>query len=229
MPPRLLHAGETVIQLAAYIRSLGYACQVEHPIGDGDLLHIPIGLKAGFGELGRHGSSSIPRLVRSFAWGAWPPPRSRDRPSHRRGHRGVLRHVPRVPEVLPAHAIPDERRPEAGVDHLGNPRYVVDTSRCFPYFARHNYCSICLPVCLQPQGWARDFEGHRRNSFHGRHGRSAATTRPDLPQPMRHVYPLLKRSQNTFFSRLMIAVGVTMSALSGSLAAARLSAPSKLP
>ena len=47
--------GETVIQLAAELRLLGYPCTVEHPIGDSDLLHIPIGLKAGFGELGRHG------------------------------------------------------------------------------------------------------------------------------------------------------------------------------
>src|SRR5581483_3185100 len=39
--------GETVIKLAAFIRSLGYSCKVEHPIGDTDLLHIPIGVKAG--------------------------------------------------------------------------------------------------------------------------------------------------------------------------------------
>jgi hypothetical protein len=46
------------------------------------------------------------------------------------------------------------------VYHLGNPRYVVDTGRCFPYFAKHNYCSICLPVCIyNHKEWARDFEG----------------------------------------------------------------------
>ena len=62
--------GETVIQLAAYIRSLGYACTVEHPIGDSDLLHIPIGLKAGFGELGRHGSIIHPTLGPLFRMGS---------------------------------------------------------------------------------------------------------------------------------------------------------------
>jgi hypothetical protein len=62
--------GETVIQLAAYIRSIGYACKIEHPIGDSDLLHIPIGLKAGFGELGRHGSIIIRRSGHCSGWAA---------------------------------------------------------------------------------------------------------------------------------------------------------------
>lgn len=44
---------ETVIRLAVYLRSLGHACRVEHPIGDSDLVHIPIGLQAGFGEASR--------------------------------------------------------------------------------------------------------------------------------------------------------------------------------
>ena len=58
----------------------------------------------------------------------------------------------------PADAIGDERTPEAGKDHLGNDRYKVDTGKCFPYFAKHNYCSICLPVCVyNHKEWARDF------------------------------------------------------------------------
>ncbi|MFM7156694.1 MAG: hypothetical protein ACKO0Y_02645, partial [Bacteroidota bacterium] len=48
--------GEVVIALTQEIRNLGYACTVEHPIGDSDVLHVPLALKAGFGELGRHGS-----------------------------------------------------------------------------------------------------------------------------------------------------------------------------
>jgi hypothetical protein len=43
--------GEIVIQLAHYIRSHGYTCTVEHPIGDSDVLHVPLALKAGFGEV----------------------------------------------------------------------------------------------------------------------------------------------------------------------------------
>ena len=62
--------GETVIRLAEHVRSLGHDCSVEHPIGDSDLLHIPIGLKAGFGELGRHGSIIHPKLGPLFRMGS---------------------------------------------------------------------------------------------------------------------------------------------------------------
>src|SRR5688500_673964 len=46
---RVYHSlGEVVIKLAEHIRAIGYSCEIEHPLGDSNLLHIPIGLKAGF-------------------------------------------------------------------------------------------------------------------------------------------------------------------------------------
>jgi len=153
--------GETVIQLAAALRALGYACKIEHPIGDSDLLHIPIGLKAGFGELGRHGSIIHPRLGPLFRMGSVTTslPLAIDHPIDA----GIAKFCDTCRacrRYCPAHAIPDHRSPEAGQDHLGHDRYVVDTGRCFPYFAKHDYCSICLPVCVyNHKEWARDFEG----------------------------------------------------------------------
>lgn len=45
-------------------------------------------------------------------------------------------------------------------------RYIVDTGKCFPYFAKHYYCSICLPVCVyNHKEWARDFEGFQTKLF----------------------------------------------------------------
>jgi ferredoxin len=159
---RVYHSlGETVIQLAEYIRSLGYACQVEHPVGDSDLLHIPIALKAGFGELGRHGSIINPKLGPLFRIGSviTSIPLATDKPIDA-GIAAFCDKCRMCRRNCPASAIPDHRSPEAGVDHLGNPRYVVDTGRCFPYFAKHYYCSICLPVCIyNHKEWARDFEG----------------------------------------------------------------------
>ncbi len=186
--------GETVIRLADYIRSLGYACIVEHPIGDSDLLHIPIGLKAGFGELGRHGSIIHPKLGPLFRMGsvATSIELAIDHPIDA----GIARFCDTCRacrKYCPANAIPDERSPEAGVDHLGNPRYVVDTGRCFPYFAKHNYCSICLPVCVyNHKEWARDFDGFSTRLF----PRVVMHDPPppaDLPDGRRHYYPLLKR------------------------------------
>lgn len=186
--------GETVIGLAAHIRSLGYACRVEHPIGDSDILHIPIGLKAGFGELGRHGSIINPRLGPLFRMGSviTSMPLAIDAPIDA----GIAKFCDTCRacrKYCPPGAIPDERSPESGVDHLGNPRYVVDTGRCFPYFARHSYCSICLPVCVyNHREWARDFEGFQTKLFPD--VRMPEAPQPaDLPDERRHPYPKLRR------------------------------------
>jgi epoxyqueuosine reductase len=187
--------GETVIRLAEYIRSLGYSCRVEHPIGDSDLLHIPIGLKAGFGELGRHGSIIHPRLGPLFRMGSVTTsiPLDIDAPVDA----GIAKFCDTCRacrKYCPADAIPDHRSPEAGTDHLGYARYMVDTGRCFPYFSTHSYCSICLPVCVyNHKEWARDFEGFSTRLF-------PTVLFPDAPPPVDpappqpvHWYPRLKR------------------------------------
>lgn len=187
--------GETVIELAGYIRSIGYACTVEHPIGDSDLLHIPIGLKAGFGELGRHGSIIHPELGPLFRMGsvALSMELAIDRPIDA----GIAKFCDTCRacrKYCPANAIPDHRSPSAGTDHLGHDRYVVDTGRCFPYFARHQYCSICLPVCVyNHKEWARDFEGFSTKLFP-----KVVMEAPPAPTDLAvsnqaHTYPRLNR------------------------------------
>jgi epoxyqueuosine reductase QueG len=187
--------GETVIHLAAYIRSLGYPCRIEHPIGDSDLLHIPIGLKAGFGELGRHGSIIHPKLGPLFRMGSVATSLllATDRPIDA----GIAKFCDACRacrKFCPPNAIPDHRSPEAGKDHLGYDRYVVDTGRCFPYFAKHSYCSICLPVCAyNHREWARDFEGFETKLFP-----KVIMLQPPPPVDLRdkthaHTYPKLGR------------------------------------
>jgi epoxyqueuosine reductase QueG len=186
--------GETVIALGDHIRSLGYACRIEHPIGDSDLLHVPIGLKAGFGELGRHGSIFHPELGPLFRMGsvATDLPLAVDRPIDA----GIAKFCDtcRACRIYcPADAIPDERSARGGKDHLGNDRYVVDTGRCFPYFAKHNYCSICLPVCVyNHKEWARDFEGFKTALF-PKVLMPEAPPPVDLPESERHAYDKRKR------------------------------------
>jgi len=165
---RIYHQlGETVISMAAYIRSLGYSCEIEHPIGDSNLLHIPIGLKAGFGELGRHGSIIHPELGPLFRMGsvATSIPMATDKPIDA-GIAAFCDKCRACRIYCPADAIPDERSPEAGKDHIGKDRYVIDTGKCFPYFKKHNYCSACLPVCVyNHKVWAKDFEGYETKIF----------------------------------------------------------------
>ena len=187
--------GETVIKLATYLRSIGYACKIEHPIGDSDLLHVPIGLKDGFGELGRHGSIINPRLGPLFRMGsvATSMPLAIDHPIDA----GIAKFCDACRacrKFCPADAIPDERTPEAGKDHLGYDRYVIDTGRCFPYFAKHSYCSICLPVCAyNHKEWAKDFDGFHTKLFPN-------VLMPDAPAPVdlpqdqpRHFYARIHR------------------------------------
>jgi epoxyqueuosine reductase QueG len=184
--------GETVIRLAEAIRALGYPCRVEHPIGDSDLLHIPIGLKAGFGELGRHGSIIHPELGPLFRMGSVVTDLEMD--TDHPIDAGIAAFCDKCRACrlyCPAGAIPDHRSPEAGKDHLGYDRYVVDTGRCFPYFAKHNYCSICLPVCVyNHKAWAKDFEGHDTRLW-------PKIDMEDPPEPVdadtAHSYPHLKR------------------------------------
>ncbi len=165
---RVYHTlGETVVKLAEWIRSLGWECRVEHPLGDSDLMHIPIGLKAGFGELGRHGSIINPKLGPLFRMGSviTSMPMTTDRPIDA-GIAAFCDRCRACRKFCPVDAIPDERSPDHGVDHLGNRRYMIDTEKCFPYFAKHNYCSICLPVCAyNHKEWAKDFEGHETALF----------------------------------------------------------------
>jgi epoxyqueuosine reductase len=159
--------GEVVIQLAAYVRSLGYECTVEHPIGDSDVLHVPLALKAGFGELGRHGSIIHPKMGPLFRLGSviTDLPLQIDHPIDA-GIAAFCDTCKACRIYCPAKAIPDKRSPEAGKDHLGNDRYMVDTGKCFPYFAKHNYCSVCLPVCVyHHKEWAKDFEGFTTKLF----------------------------------------------------------------
>jgi len=187
--------GETVIKLAAYLRSIGYPCKIEHPIGDSDLLHIPIGLKAGFGELGRHGSIINPTLGPLFRMGsvATSIPLAIDHPVDA----GIAKFCDACRacrKFCPPQAIPDERSALAGKDHLGYDRYVVDTGRCFPYFAKHSYCSICLPVCAyNHKEWAKDFDGFHTKLF-------PTVVMPEAPPPVdlppeqpRHFYARIHR------------------------------------
>ena len=185
--------GEVVIALADHIRSLGYACTVEHPIGDSDVLHVPLALKAGFGELGRHGSIIHPTMGPLFRLGSviTDMPLAIDAPIDA----GIAKFCDTCKACriyCPADAIPDERSSEAGKDHLGNDRYMVDTGRCFPYFAKDHYCSACLAVCVyNHKEWARDFEGFKTKLFPDLQLKEAPE--PVDPDAETHSYPLRKR------------------------------------
>ncbi len=153
--------GEICISVARALRDRGYPARVEDPVGDSDLMHVPIALRAGFGELGRHGSIIHPELGPLFRLGTVVTdlPMACDSPVDI-GIAAFCDRCKACRKFCPADAIPDDRDPRAGMDPIGKPRYVIDTGRCFPYFARQHYCSICLAVCTyKHKVWARDLGG----------------------------------------------------------------------
>ncbi|MGZ3884726.1 MAG: hypothetical protein ACXVP0_02135 [Bacteroidia bacterium] len=191
---RIYHdLGEVVIRMADFIRSLGYNCRVEHPLGDSDVLHVPLALKAGFGELGRHGSIIHPKMGPLFRLGSviTSMPLKTDKPIDA----GIAKFCDTCKACriyCPAKAIPDERSAAGGKDHLGNDRYIVDTGKCFPYFAKHKYCSICLPVCVyNHKEWAKDFEGFKTSLWPNINMQEPPPTVD--PEVDKHYYEKIKR------------------------------------
>lgn len=154
---RIYHdLGETILNVADAMRAGGISCSIEHPIGDSSVKHIPLALKAGFGELGRHGSIIHPSMGPLFRIGCILTnfQLETDQPVNL-GIGAFCDKCQACRIYCPADAIPDDRSSTAGSDPIGNDRYVVDTGKCFPYFATNNYCSACLAVCAyQHKKWA---------------------------------------------------------------------------
>ncbi|MEJ0057858.1 MAG: reductive dehalogenase domain-containing protein [Bacteroidota bacterium] len=129
--------GEIVIQLADNIRSIGYACTVEHPIGDSDVLHVPLALKAGFGELGRHGSIIHPKMGPLFRLGSviTDMPLQIDHPIDA-GIAAFCDTCRACRIYCPAKAIPDKRSPEAGQRSPGQRQVYGRHGKMLPLFCR---------------------------------------------------------------------------------------------
>jgi len=193
-----LELGDICLAIADALRSRGYPARVEDPVGDSDLMHVPIALRAGFGELGRHGSIIHPELGPFFRLGTVVTdlPMALDAPVDL----GIAEFCDRCQacrKFCPADAIPDERDPAQGLDPIGKVRYVVDTGRCFPYFATHDYCSACLAICAyKHKEWARDHEG-RPTKLKPEIPMHRAPPRVDPSPPAgTHRYPRLKVINN---------------------------------
>lgn len=185
--------GEVVIQLAEYIRSLGYPCRVEHPIGDSDVLHIPLALKAGFGEIGRHGSIIHPTMGPLFRIGSVIT--DLDLEIDHPIDAGIAEFCDKCQicqKKCPANAIPNERENSGNKDQKGNYLYKIDTGKCFPYFAKYKYCSLCLPVCVyNHKEWAKDFDGYKtRKGSKILKEEAPPVSDPDIDK---HDYPKINR------------------------------------
>jgi epoxyqueuosine reductase len=136
-----MEISRTVIQLAEHIRSLGWRARAY--CEGADLLHIPLAIDAGLGQLGKHGSLICKEFGSSMRIAT------------------VLTDLPLAPDApediavddlclgcrrctldCPVDAISDSKQMVRGVE-----KWYVDFDRCAPYFTATVGCGICIEVC----------------------------------------------------------------------------------
>ena len=131
----------TVISLAEQIRAMGWRARAYGEAAD--LLHIPLAIQAGLGQLGKHGSLICREYGSSMRIAT------------------VLTDLPLAPDGpediavddlclgcrrctldCPVDAIADRKQMVRGVE-----KWYVDFDKCAPYFTATVGCGICIEVC----------------------------------------------------------------------------------
>ena len=138
-----IKASYLTVDLARYIRSLGWPAQGLPVNSSSEYLHIPIAIAAGIGELGKHGSLICKEYGSNF----------------------------RLTTVVTDLPLATDEAVDIGVDDIcttcqactkecppdaifaekqwvrGTKKWYVDFDRCTPYFSSTHGCGICLEVC----------------------------------------------------------------------------------
>jgi ferredoxin len=134
---------EIATELAAHVRSLGYAARAHHN-GGSEVQAIPIFYQVGFGELGRHGSLINKKYGASFRPGFVTTnlPMAEDRPREF-GVQDFCANCNVCMNNCPGDAIPQEPVTTRGIK-----RWLIDLEKCYPYSRlRDEYCHLCVDVC----------------------------------------------------------------------------------
>jgi Pyruvate/2-oxoacid:ferredoxin oxidoreductase delta subunit len=131
------------VDMARYIRSLGWPALGLPINGSSDHLHIPIAIDAGIGQLGKHGSLICKEYGSNFRLTTvlTDIPLEIDAPEDI-GVDDVCLKCRACSNVCPPQAISDEKQWVRGVE-----KWYVDFDRCVPYFSDTYGCSICVEVC----------------------------------------------------------------------------------
>jgi epoxyqueuosine reductase len=139
-----VRCAEVATELAAHIRSLGYAALAHHN-GACDIQAIPAMIAAGLGELGKHGSLVHPVFGASHRPGivTTTMPLAVGAPLVF-GVQETCLHCNLCSNNCPGDAIPNEEF----ILTEGIRRWVTDVERCYVFSRlRAEYCHICVDVC----------------------------------------------------------------------------------
>ena len=131
------------IGLAEDIRAMGWPARAFGDSKTSDILHIPLAIRAGLGELGKHGSL-ISRPLGSgmrLATVLTDLPLTIDAPVDL-GVDDFCASCRRCVEDCPPDAIFETKQMVRGT-----PKWYVNFDKCIPYFAMTRGCGICIHVC----------------------------------------------------------------------------------
>ncbi len=134
-------ASRAAIDLAAYIRSLGWPAQA---YADGeDILQIPMAINGGLGQLGKHGSLISREFGSNFRLSAvlTDVPLQCDAPVDI-GVDDLCLSCRRCMIDCPPDAILQDKQMVRGVK-----KWYVDFDKCIWYFTKTQGCGICIEVC----------------------------------------------------------------------------------
>lgn len=137
-----IKANEVSMQLMKWLREKGVYCESGSSAPD-KLLLVPAALKAGLGQLGKHGSLIHPKmgaLVR-FCYVSFDLDVEVDEPVEF-GSDDFCLHCQVCTQHCPPQAITESKQMVRGVE-----RWYVDFDKCVPYFNDTLGCGICISVC----------------------------------------------------------------------------------
>lgn len=136
-------AGSLAVRLAARIRAMGWPARAYGNPNSTDILLIPLAIRAGIGELGKHGSMICREYGSNFRLVAvlTDLPLAVDSPVDI-GVEDLCSVCRRCVEDCPPRAIGVEKQLVRG-----ERKWYVDFDRCIPYFVKTLGCAICIEVC----------------------------------------------------------------------------------
>lgn len=131
------------VVLSERIRAMGWPAKAYGDPKTGDVLHIPLAIDAGLGELGKHGSMICREYGSNFRLSCVGTdlPLAVDEPVDI-GVDDLCTSCRRCTIDCPPDAILDTKQMVRGVE-----KWYVDFDKCVPYFAENGGCAICLEVC----------------------------------------------------------------------------------
>ena len=133
----------TAIRLARQIRRMGWPARAYGNPNSTDILHIPLAVGAGLGQLGKHGSMISKEFGSNFRLAAvlTDLPLATDRPVDI-GVDDLCAKCRRCVVDCPPGAIFNEKQLVRGTR-----KWYVDFDKCIPYFVKTDGCAICIEVC----------------------------------------------------------------------------------